>query len=284
MSSLNEIKKKIKVVESTSKITNAMKLIATSKLKKQKDLYNATNKYYLTMYKMFGEILQNVDDKLLSNNCDNNDTLWILFSSSMGLCGSYNLNVVKTLKENILPNDKIMIFGKKGSNTIKSKGINNEVFMQIDLDDKDINFDMFELIAVEILNDYYLNKFKYVKIIYTKYINSLVFEPKIYQLFPIQKENFKPLDKPIHGGIYDVQPGHEFVFKKILDKYVAAILLGSISESKISENASRRNAMEGATKNANELKETYKLAFNRLRQSDITQEITEIISGSKAGE
>lgn len=70
----------------------------------------------------------------------------------------------------------------------------------------------------------------------------------------------------------------------MLSKYISSVLLGTIVESKISENASRRNAMEGATKNANELISNYKLEFNRIRQADITQEITEVISGSKTGE
>ncbi len=284
MSSLNEIKKKIKVVESTSKITNAMKLIATSKLKKQKDLFFATHQYYSSMYKIFGEIIKDIDDSEFRVKLDNDITVWIVFTSSMGLCGSYNINIIKLLKENIKKNDLIIIFGRKGSSILKSKNIENEIIMNLELDDKNLNFDFFDLLALELVLLYKNKKFSNAKIIYTKYVNSLVFEPTIYNLIPFDKNHFDGLSKPISGGYYVSEPNAQNLFKFLFEKYISSILLGTITESKISENASRRNAMEGATKNANELINNYKLNYNRVRQSDITQEITEIISGSKVGE
>lgn len=284
MSSLNEIKKKIKVVESTSKITNAMKLIATSKLKKQKDIFASTNQYYLSMYKIFGELIKDIDESEFKVKSDLDITLWILFTSSMGLCGSYNINIIKLLKENIKDNDLIIVFGRKGSNLLKSKNINNTILMNLELDDKEINFDVFDLLSFELIKLYKEKKFSTAKIIYTKYVNSLIFEPTIYNLIPFDKEHFQGLSKPVSGGYYVAEPNATKLFKFIFEKYICSILLGTITESKISENASRRNAMEGATKNANELISNYKLNYNRVRQSDITQEITEIISGSKVGE
>lgn len=284
MSFLNEIKKKIKVVESTSKITNAMKLIASSKLKKQKDLHIKTSNYFLSVYELFGTICESVDKKILLNKPINNNTIWIIFTSSMGLCGSYNLNVVKKLAENILSNDEIIIFGKKGINLLKTKNISNNIIGTINFDDKEINYDTFEMISEKLVNDYYDNKFKNVKIIYTKFINSLMFEPTIFELLPFNKDNLKRIDKPVNGSYFQIEPSGEKIFNFMLTKYLSSVLLGTVVESKISENASRRNAMEGATKNANELNANYKLEFNRIRQADITQEITEIISGSKVGE
>lgn len=284
MSFLNEIKKKIKIVESTSKITNAMKLIATSKLKKQKDLHSQTSKYFLNVYEIFGTICEDVDNKLLLNKSINNNTIWIIFTSSMGLCGGYNLNIIKKLSENIKPNDEIIIFGKKGNNLLKSKNILNNVIGIINFDDKEINYEIFEIISKKIVSDYYDGKFKNVKIIYTKFINSLLFEPTIFDLLPLDKQNLKRIEKLKNGSYFTIEPNSEILFNFMLVKYISSVLLGTIVESKISENASRRNAMEGATKNASELNSNYKLKFNRIRQADITQEITEIISGSKVGE
>lgn len=284
MSFLNEIKKKIKIVESTSKITNAMKLIATSKLKKQKNLHIQTSKYFLNTYEIFGTICENIDEKFFVNKSNNDNTIWIIFTSSMGLCGGYNLNVIKKLSENIKPNDEIIIFGKKGSNLLKTKNIMNNVIGIVNFDDKESDYEIFEIISKKLINDFYEDKFKNIKIIYTKFINSLVFEPTIFELLPLDKKKLKSLEKPNNGSYFEIEPNDETLFNFMLSKYISSVLLGTIFESKISENASRRNAMEGATKNATELISDYKLKFNRLRQADITQEITEIISGTKVGE
>ena len=280
MASLNEIRKKIKIIESTSKITKAMKLIATSKLKKQKDLFLNTSEYYQTIYKVFGSVIKEINVNDYLNNPNNDITVWIVFCSSMGLCGGYNINIIKKLIANIKPEDKIVSFGKKGVNILKSKNLFKQVYANINLDEKEINSDLFGLIAKQLLDDYYLNKFKNIKIIYMKFINSLSFEPSIIDVLPFDKTNFSEMDEPTNGSYYVIEPNEQKMFKFLLKKYIQAILQGSIIESQISENASRRNAMEGATKNANDLIANYKLSFNRIRQANITQEINEIVSGS----
>ena len=280
MASLNEIRKKIKIIESTSKITKAMKLIATSKLKKQKDLFLNTSEYYQTIYKVFGLVIKEINVNDYLNNPNNDITVWIVFCSSMGLCGGYNINIIKKLIANIKPEDKIVSFGKKGVNILKSKNLFKQVYANINLDEKEINSDLFGLIAKQLLDDYYLNKFKNIKIIYMKFINSLSFEPSIIDVLPFDKTNFSEMDEPTNGSYYVIEPNEQKMFKFLLKKYIQAILQGSIIESQISENASRRNAMEGATKNANDLIANYKLSFNRIRQANITQEINEIVSGS----
>lgn len=280
MASLNEIRKKIKIIESTSKITKAMKLIATSKLKKQKDLFLNTSEYYQTIYKVFGSVIKEINVNDYLNNSNNDITVWIVFCSSMGLCGGYNINIIKKLIANIKPEDKIVSFGKKGVNILKSKNLFKQVYANINLDEKEINSDLFGLIAKQLLDDYYLNKFKNIKIIYMKFINSLSFEPSIIDVLPFDKTNFSEMEEPTNGSYYVIEPNEQKMFKFLLKKYIQAILQGSIIESQISENASRRNAMEGATKNANDLIANYKLSFNRIRQANITQEINEIVSGS----
>ena len=283
MASLNEIKKRIKVIESTSKITNAMKLVATSKLKKQKDAFAKTNDFYKLFYKIFSISYHDSQLKTILNKNTSNNTLWIVFTSSMGLCGGYNLNIVKELKNNIQENDVIILFGRKGSSIIKNKQINNEIILQVDIDDKNLNFDICDLLCQKVVDDYYGDKYQNIKIIYMKFINSITFEPTIFSLLPLDDKLKDKLEKPIGGGYFKVEPSPESLLKKMLPKYLATCIYGALVEGKISENASRRNAMDGATKNANDLIVNYKLEFNRIRQSDITQEITEIISGSRSG-
>lgn len=281
MASLNEIKKKIKVIESTSKITNAMKLIATSKLKKSKDILLNAKNYYSLMYEIFGTICSEMETDLLTNSNTDGSTLWIISTSSIGLCGNYNINVIKELSANIKENDKILIFGKKGTSLLKSKEIYNEIYAHFNIDDKNFNENITKLIAKKIMIDYFEGMFKNIKIIYTKFINSLSFEPAILDILKIDKNILPTLKKPSNNSLILIEPNPEYVFGFVLINYVSSIIYASIIESQISENASRRNAMDNATKNASDLINDYRLSYNRIRQSKITQEITEIISGSK---
>lgn len=283
MPSLNEIRKRIKTVESTSKITNAMKLVASAKLKKQKELFLNESIYYKKFYDLFTYIKSNSEsDILTSKKNDDGKTIWLAFFSSMGLCGSFNLNMVKELQKHVDDNDEIWLIGKKGKSLIKSKGINCEISLDLELDDKDINFDLFYIIADNLLEKYRKNNdVKSIKVIYSKFVNSLSFEPQVFSLLPLDKAvEESRLKKPDNVSDYSIEPNATEVFESILVDYLATCIHGAIVESKVCENASRRNAMDSATKNANELIKNYKLEFNRKRQADITQEITEIVSGT----
>lgn len=165
---------------------------------------------------------------------------------------------------------------------MKSKNILNEITLDVELEDKDINYDLCYLLADNLLktfNDNY--DIKSVKMIYSNFVNSLSFVPKVFSLLPLDKIiSESRLEKPKNGSEYHIKPSADELFKSVLNDYLATCIYGAIIESKLCENASRRNAMEASTKNANELIKNYKLELNRKRQSDITQEITEIISGT----
>ncbi|MDE5952855.1 MAG: F0F1 ATP synthase subunit gamma [Malacoplasma sp.] len=283
MASQNEIRKRIKAVESTSKITNAMKLVASAKLKKQKDMFNNQTEYYKKFYDLFSYIKINAEiDTFFKKKNEDGKTIWLCFFSTMGLCGSFNINLVKELKKHVSKQDQIWLIGKKGKPIMKSKNILNEITLDVELEDKDINYDLCYLLADNLLktfNDNY--DIKSVKMIYSNFVNSLSFVPKVFSLLPLDKIiSESRLEKPKNGSEYHIKPSADELFKSVLNDYLATCIYGAIIESKLCENASRRNAMEASTKNANELIKNYKLELNRKRQSDITQEITEIISGT----
>lgn len=287
MSSLNEIKKRIKTVESTSKITNAMQLVASAKLKKEKTLFEGQNTYSKNFYNVFSYISKRTDTKKYSTKRQQaNKNIWIIFFSSMGLCGSFNMNLVKEIEKVIGKDDELYIIGRRGKGLLKSKNINNDIGLNLELDDKDINYDLCYVLAENILKKYLSdNKIKNINMIYTKFVNSLSFVPEQFNLLPLdEKLKTDRLDKPHAGGEYNIEPNDENIIDTVITDYLATCLYGGILESKVCENASRRNAMDSATKNANELIKSYKLEFNRKRQTDITQEITEIVSGSNLGE
>lgn len=287
MASLNEIRKRIKIVESTSKITNAMKLVATAKLKKQKNLFENQQEFFKNFYNIFSYVKSNLANyKYCIERTNGTKNIWIVIFSSMGLCGSFNLNLVKELKEKIEPQDEIILIGKKGRNLLSSKNIKNKIISSFEIDDKEMSFDLYYLIISNLITEYEKNNnIKSIKLLYTKFINSLSFVPTSYNLLPLSKNiDENRLAKPSQESVYTIQPCEETVIDQLLNGFLASCLFGGVLESKVCENASRRNAMDSATKNADDLMKNYKLEFNRKRQADITQEITEIVSGSNVGE
>ncbi|MEF9985239.1 MAG: ATP synthase F1 subunit gamma [Malacoplasma sp.] len=282
MPSINEIKKKIKIIESTKKITNAMKLVATSKMKKYKDYLFASHEFCGNFYDAFSFLGSNIDQ--LKNNCEKEITLWIVFTSSIGLCGSYNLNVIKSLQHKIGENDLIFLIGKKGYQILKTKLPNFNLYLNIDREEKNFTFLLFLELSHLILDDYKNGKFKYVKILYTNFVNSICFKNDVFSIIPIDDKISGRLTPPVDGSYFIAEPNKSELFNKLIYFYFAVAIYGSYIESKVSENATRRNSMDSATKNANDLVNSYKIKFNSVRQSKITQEINEIVSGSNVGE
>lgn len=282
MPSLNELKRKIRVIDSTKKITNAMKLVATSKLKKYKSMMLNSNDFCSNFYDVFSFVKNNIDT--LKNDLKTPKTLWVIFSSSMGLCGSYNLNEIKELKQNYQPEDLILIVGRRGTPLVNSKINNPNYYFLLDAEDKQIDYSLMFELANKLLTDYYANQFSSIKIIFTHFVNSISFENKIFSVIPFDEEFFNRLDKPSNGGYYVIEPSQKDLFDASISLYFSVALFGSYLESKVCENGSRRNAMDAATKNADDLLNDYKIKFNSVRQAKITQEINEIVSGSKLGD
>lgn len=282
MPSINEIKKKIKIIETTKKITNAMKLVATSKTQKYKKLLIESQDFCSNFYDAFSFL--STDIRNIKNNCEKDITLWVIFTSTMGMCGNYNLNVIKSLLEKINADDFVLLIGRKGYQMLKNKIPNFNLYLNIDHEEKDFSFLFFLEFSHQILEDYKNGKFKYIKMIYTNFINSISFENQIFSIIPIDDNISNRLSSPMDGSYFIAEPNKEELFNRTLNLYFSIAIYGSYIESKVSENSTRRNAMESATKNADDLVNSYKIKYNSLRQAKITQEINEIVSGSKAGD
>lgn len=159
----------------------------------------------------------------------------------------------------------------------------NQINRYLNLSDNDINFSTSMLIAKEALELYTSGEVDKITIVYTKFINAITFEVTNLDLLPFDKEEAILLAQEglaLDNDNIIFTPSKEEIIRKVLPSYIATVLYGSMIESKISENASRRNAMDAATKNAKQLAENYKLVYNTLRQGKITSEITEIVAGS----
>lgn len=268
------IKNRIQVINTIGKISRALQLVATSKLKKATKRIYEIRPYSKEMYDVFHQIIDNTNKSIYLQNSNfvSKKTLWIIINSNIGLCAGYNNNINKLVLPQLQKNDLLIVIGSKGINYY-----NNREFNIIKgYTDFDLNFEYEKaqeigFQALSLFNDKEIDA---VKLVYTKFINNITFEPTLLQLLPIIKQN---IIKEKQEAILEFEPNAQVVLERAMPLYLNTIIYSSIRESQLSEQASRRVAMENATNNANDLKEELTLHYNRSRQSKITQEISEIV-------
>lgn len=282
MESLHSLKRKIQSVKKTSKITEAMKLVSIVKLKRERERLLKIQDYYNEFYNVVLSIVDSVNDlKFLEHKNASDSTLYIVINSSLGLCGAYNNNINKLVLSNLKPNDQLILLGKKAFSYYKNHDLSSQIINQIDLNDNQINMDEVQAIGSIILDLFQKGSVNKVKIAYTKFINAMTFEPNIISLLPLDIEllRTKKAEK-LNLAKVEFLPNEEELISALIPSYIDTFLYGSLVESKVCEFASRRNAMDAATNNANDLTDKYNLKFNKLRQAKITAEIIEMMSGA----
>ncbi len=274
---LANTKKRIQSVNSTLKITKAMELVANAKLKRWKNKMENITQYLLEMSDIISTCAGSYDpfnmsiDELKKYK-NTNSILYIVVTSSLGLCGGYNYNVFKFLNNKIKPEDKVIILGTKGLIKYSHTDLNlDEDYVSL-LD----KFDSYASrnLKDKIINEYKTGKYSEVRLITTEYKNSLTFIPNDIRILPFENKDNKTND----NIMFD--PNKEEVLSLLIPKYLDALIYGKLTEAIVCEYASRRNAMDTATDNGEELSQKLMLEYNKARQQAITQEITEISSAA----
>lgn len=280
-SNMQSIKRRMKSVESTKKITKAMQLVATSKLRKTRNQLDELKPYYNKVQETVAEILESnkgsIDSPYLKEHKDGK-TVYIAITSSLGLCGGYNTNVLKTINEHIQDGDMIYAIGTKAAGFLNRRNISfNDKYLDLNtsLDFKDV----VELVN-ELVTMYKNNEISKIKIIYTEFVNNLTFTPRVVTLLPVNTEEFKDINITNKFTIFEPSPNA--VLNSLIPMYLQSLIYGYLVESVTSENASRRTSMENATDNAQELIDGLLLKYNQARQTAITNEISEIVAGANA--
>lgn len=280
-SNMQSIKRRIKSVESTEKITKAMQLVATSKLRKTRNQLDELKPYYNMVQRTVAEILVsnrgNVSSPYLLEN-KNGKTVYIVISSSLGLCGGYNANVLKTFNRVVEDGDIVYSIGSR----ITAAATKRDVDLRDSYCELNNTMDFREIVRLvaEIAQMYKNKEIAKIKIIYTEFVNNLTFTPRVKTLLPIDAEDFEDIEVTDRYTIFEPNPNE--VLKHLLPMYLQSVIYGYLVESVTSENASRRMSMETATDNANELIEDLLLKYNQARQTAITNEISEIVAGANA--
>ncbi len=279
--SLIHLKKRIVSAKSICKITNAMKLMASGKLQKQKSIYAKIKDYYYEYYDLVGKLISEQKDLQYAGT----KKLHIIVTSHLGLCGGYNGNVIKHALPQIKPEDKVLQIGKKGKDSIL-RNLKPDQYM----DYPALNIDNFNYVDCSSLVQLIMKlleeqKIDGVVIHYTKFINAITFSPATLSLLPFDEKVAEAAKaNAVPDGAITYEPDKESIIKQLIPSYLSSVIYGALIESTISENSSRRNAMDTATDNSNDLIAKLELQYNRMRQAKITNEITEIISGSQTKE
>lgn len=280
--SMQEIKRRIKSVESTKKITKAMELVATSKLRKTRNQLDELKPYYQGVRETCAEILASnkgiEDSAYLAENKVDKD-VYIVISSSLGLCGGYNANIFKAVKDVIKDDDYVYTIGNKGTHYFQRnhKGEKNSDYSSLNTS---LSFNDVVKLVGEVSAMYKNKEIGSIKIVYTEFVNNLTFTPRIVTLLPIDTNEFENIEITNKFTVFEPTPGE--VLDSLIPMYLQAVIYGYLVESVTSENASRRTSMENATDNAEELTEQLLLKYNQARQTAITNEVSEIVAGANA--
>ena len=275
MAGMNDIKARIKSVESTMQITKAMELVATSKLRRAKETVERTRPFYETLGEAIAEIT--------AGACDletdwflprmGGKTLFVVFAGDRGLAGGYNANVFRLGEALSKDQDALWLpIGKKALEYYRHRNreIVTDAFEYAQSQSVGSMLKLGEIIS----NGYRSGEYSRVVMIFTEFVSMMTQRATSKELFPLVcQANARAMETDCVATE---------MLDKIIPMYVGGILYSALCESLASESGARRAAMNSANKNASEMIDTLMLSYNRARQAVITQEITEIVSGAEA--
>ncbi len=284
MASLQDIKGRIRSIDSTKKITSAMNLVATSKLNKSKEAALRTRPFFNKILATMQSIAKNANGQgspfLEANGSD--VKAYITLAGDKGLCGGYNANICKLTMSAIEDKEKshLVVVGKKGVDQFKSRGYDVAKSV-LDISEAPTYQDAKE-IANYVIDKYAQGEIGEVYLAYTSFKSTIQQEPQMIRLLPLDIQNIEEEQKSEPSEPSDLlvyEPSPEAVLGYIIPRYVADVIYGALSEASASENGARMTAMDSATENAQEIQDKLSIQYNRARQAAITQELTEIVAG-----
>jgi len=273
--SMNDIKSRMKSVKSTMQITKAMELVATSKLRRAKERVENARPYYEMLSETVGRIAASLEGASAPWFTEREGkTLFVVIAGDRGLAGGYNAGVFRMTEA--LAKDKDAIYlpiGKKALEYYKHR--EKDIFSDEYGFAAEVGVGASMKIADEISDGYLEGRFTKVILVYTRFVSMISQLPVYEELLPFSFEKKDSSDPLIEEDV-------EELLLKLAPSYVGGIIYSALSEAGAAEQGARRSAMNSANKNAEEMIETLMLKYNRARQAVITQEITEIVSGSEA--
>lgn len=292
MASAKEIQSRMKSIQDTMKITSAMYMISSSKLKRARKTLADTEPYFYSLQSAIGRVLRHMEDtehKYFDERAEIAPEArrigYIVVSADKGLAGAYNHNVFK-IAEDCMENRKnvqLFVLGEVGRQYFFKKDVDVDTNFRFTVQKPTMH--RARVISEKMIAMYLEGELDEVHIIYTRMANAATMVAEKKQLLPLKKAAFntsvqKLVD--IHQEEIEMIPSAEEVLNSIVPNYLRGMIYGCLVESYASEHNSRMMAMDAATSSARDMLKDLSIKYNRVRQAAITQEITEVISGAKA--
>jgi F-type H+-transporting ATPase subunit gamma len=291
MASLKALKIRIGSVKSTQKITKAMKMVAAAKLRRAQEAAQAGRPYAErlgdVMASLAGRVGATGASPLLAGTGKDQVHLIVVATSERGLAGAFNTNIVRAARrqaEELMAQGKTVRFylaGKKGR-------VLRRFYPQAILADhelghvKTVSFNDARAIADDLVARYAAGEFDVAHLFYARFVSALVQEPTGRQIIPVSVPTTGKGPATSGSAVVEYEPDEETILADLLPRNVAIQIFRALQENAASEQGSRMNAMENATKNAGDMINRLSIEYNRTRQAAITTELVEIISGAEA--
>ena len=290
MPSLDDLRKRIKSVKSTQKITKAMKMVAAAKLRKAQENAEKGRPYSEKMNNIILNLSNSITDKenapkLLVGTDNEKVHLCIVLTADRGLCGGFNTNIVKKAKfffekiESEGKSLKVITVGSKGYDQLK-RIYGNQIIKKISFKDSKVaNYLDAEIVGKKIIELFRKNEFDICTIFYNQFKNVITQIPQEQQIIPLKSSEVK---ENLVDDNYEFEPEEDEILSNLLPKNISTQIFKAMLENSASEQGSRISAMDSATRNAGELVDELTINYNRSRQAAITKELIEIISGAES--
>ncbi|MBQ8160842.1 MAG: ATP synthase F1 subunit gamma [Clostridia bacterium] len=281
--STKEIKSRIRSMESTKQITKAMEMVAASKLRRAQMKITESRPYFEIILSTIQDIVRSTGDESLPYLLPAKTTgrvAYVVIAGDRGLAGGYNSNILKYCYQEMKGKDAAVLpIGKKAVEFFHARGTD---LISDDYDEaENVSVGDCFTISKQLCRAYLRGEYDKIYLGFTRFVSVLSQQPVFLQLLPLEEailqgENTEtPKD---HDILYEPDPVS--VYRAMVPEYLGGILYGALCESRASEQAARRTAMDSATQNAEDMIADLSLKFNQARQAAITQEITEIVAGS----
>ena len=289
MAKTREIKRRLTSIEKTRQITRTMEMVATSKLKKLSDLVHAARPYS----ERLGDVIGRLTDPelrerypLLRRPEEVRRAAVILLTSNRGLAGAFNVNLIREARELVehLEGEgatvDLHMVGKKGQSYFNFRG-REMATVNTDLPDRREPEHAANLVD-GLMADFEAAELDAVYVVYAQFRSALSTPPKAMKVLPVEPPEEAEEDSDVPAGAYILSPGADEILNELLPLYVRNRVYRALLETAASEQGARRTAMKNATDNAGDILENLRRSFNRARQAQITQEISEIVGGAMA--
>lgn len=286
MATLRDIKRRIKAVQSTSKITKAMKMVAAAKFRRAQQRMFEMRPYADRMNEVLSSLAGSADGELhpLLAVRPRKAVEVLVLTSDRGLCGAFNTNIMKAASRRIEEMKKdgfeitISTVGRKARDYFRRRGV--AMRKSVTGISGKISYANAQEIAAEIIENYTNETIDEVVMVYNQFKSAIAQEIVVAKLLPLAPVKQSEETLPVYNFIYE--PSKQEIFSRLVPKNVEIQIFRALLESQASEEAARMVAMENATKAANDMIGSLTLQFNKARQASITKELMDIVGGVEA--